>query len=649
MRRNTPVRLLAAAVISLAFTRPLLANCTSQPAWSGTGTSYFDACGWGDAQRLDFYQRDQGSRLIPLSWLRALNRPDGTPFLPAGLEKYGYLPNPSSHSNPFAADDVSLPVGFTLSGADATAVVGMTCAACHTRELVYGSTRLRIDGGPAIVDFQSFLSDLTASVAAVLSGSQFDTFAHHVLDGAAGPATTAQIAQLRQDVQAWYSSFNAITSRALPDAAHGWGLGRLDAVSMIFDRVAGIDIALGNKGALTANIFPADAPVRYPFIWNANLQNRTQWPGVAQNGNDLFALLRNLGEVYGVFGVLRPQRLWPPLGFPLGAPIINFIGHNSAAFDNLAQLENLLKKIPSPAWPAATFGREPANTARGKAVFDTACASCHGIKHVALQPWLWQTPLKNAWTDTREWSVLDRKAADPGLLDGMIDITSLTSGHPAVIGKNTKEFTILANTVLRSVLEHALLGQSWQPAATGPVAGLEANVRSMFVGQGALTNSEVQQAVQRPEFADLRNAYTTKPPTAASAAPATETPVYEARVLNGIWSTAPYLHNGSVATLADLLRPSCTDAQAAQDAATHVDKDRQCRRVTFAIGNVYDPVNVGLAAGQPAGAPVRVTTDGSSAVALGSGNSRAGHEGHDYGTDLPAADKAALLDYLKTL
>ena len=648
MRFATSLRLLAAATaLSAAGVQSASANCTTASAWTGAAISYFNSCDWGDPQRLDFYKRDQGSRLIPLSWLRALSRPDGVPFLPDGLEQYGYLANPDSHSNPFAANDVSLPVGFTLSGADATAVVGMTCSACHTRELVYGNTRLRIDGGPAVVDFQSLLTDLNAAVAAVLAGSQFDAFAHRVLDTAAATATPPQIAQLRQDVQAWYTDFNAITSRALPDVPHGWGLGRLDAVSMIFDRVAGLDIAPGSKGALTANIFPADAPVRYPFIWNANLQDRTQWPGFAQNGNDLFAMLRNLGEVYGVFGVLRPQRLWPPLGFPaLGAPIINFIGHNSAAFDNLAQLENLLKKVPSPAWPAAVFGQPAADVVHGKAVFETACASCHAIKPVVLQPWLWQTPLKNAGTDTREWSVLDRTAPDPGLLDGMVDITSLTTGHPTVIGKNAKEFSILANTVLRSVLEHTLLGQSWQPAATGPVSGFEANVRAMFVGQGALSNSEVQQAVQRPEFADLRNAYTTKPPTAASAAPATETPVYEARVLSGIWSTAPYLHNGSVATLADLLRPSCTDAQAAQDGATHPESDRQCRRLSFAVGNEYDPVNVGLAAAQPAGAPVRVTTDAS---ALNSGNSRAGHEGHAFGTDLPAADKAALLDYLKTL
>ena len=31
---------------------------------------------------------------------------------------------------------------------------------------------------------------------------------------------------------------------------------------------------------------------------------------------------------------------------------------------------------------------------------------------------------------------------------------------------------------------------------------------------------------------------------------------YKARPLNGIWATAPFLHNGSVLTLYDLLLPA---------------------------------------------------------------------------------------------
>jgi hypothetical protein len=100
---------------------------------------------------------------------------------------------------------------------------------------------------------------------------------------------------------------------------------------------------------------------------------------------------------------------------------------------------------------------------------------------------------------------------------------------------------------------------------------------------------------------------------------------YEARVMQGIWAAAPYLHNGSVPTLAELLKPAD-------------------QRVTaFKVGPAYDTVNVGLAAEQTQFNYTLTTTDCSN---LNSGNSRCGHE---FGTQLSPDEKKALLEYLKTL
>jgi hypothetical protein len=98
---------------------------------------------------------------------------------------------------------------------------------------------------------------------------------------------------------------------------------------------------------------------------------------------------------------------------------------------------------------------------------------------------------------------------------------------------------------------------------------------------------------------------------------------YEARVLQGIWAAAPYLHNGSVPTLAELLTPSAQ------------------RRSQFNLGAKYDIENVGLVVAQDG--PTRSVTDCND---LNSGNSRCGHE---YGTSLSKPEKKALLEYLKTL
>jgi len=61
---------------------------------------------------------------------------------------------------------------------------------------------------------------------------------------------------------------------------------------------------------------------------------------------------------------------------------------------------------------------------------------------------------------------------------------------------------------------------------------------------------------------------------------------YKGRPLNGIWATAPYLHNGSVPNLYELLLPSCTDRE--------IQQGKQCRSKTFSVGNrELDVKNVG--------------------------------------------------------
>jgi Cytochrome c. len=98
---------------------------------------------------------------------------------------------------------------------------------------------------------------------------------------------------------------------------------------------------------------------------------------------------------------------------------------------------------------------------------------------------------------------------------------------------------------------------------------------------------------------------------------------YVAQYLDGIWLRAPYLHNGSVPTLADLLTPPAQRPQ------------------TFWRGyDVYDPQHVGFVS--QGDAAIREGTPYDTRL-RGNGNG-----GHDFGTALPVTDKAALVEYLKT-
>jgi mono/diheme cytochrome c family protein len=97
--------------------------------------------------------------------------------------------------------------------------------------------------------------------------------------------------------------------------------------------------------------------------------------------------------------------------------------------------------------------------------------------------------------------------------------------------------------------------------------------------------------------------------------------------LDGLWLRAPYLHNGSVPSLRALLEPAAS------------------RPTAFYRGNdVYDPVQVGFVSDQAeAGGRHFFRFD----TAL-PGNANVGHEGKPYGTELSAAEKTALLEFLKT-
>jgi hypothetical protein len=105
---------------------------------------------------------------------------------------------------------------------------------------------------------------------------------------------------------------------------------------------------------------------------------------------------------------------------------------------------------------------------------------------------------------------------------------------------------------------------------------------------------------------------------------------YRARNMDGIWATAPYLHNNSIPNLYQLLLP------AAQ------------RATRFYVGNLeYDPKAVGFLTGQsPGGFELRTNI---------TGNLNAGHEFRDgprrrgvIGPLLTDAQRWAIIEYLKT-
>lgn len=283
----------------------------------------------------------------------------------------------------------------------------------------------------------------------------------------------------------------------------------------------------------------------------------------------------------------------------------DYLKQNSANFEGLGTVEDLIWKIGPPQWP---WQYDSKLAAVGKGIYERStdqggCADCHGIKKGAFRsPFhsTWATPIMDVGTDRRECEILQR-TVKTGVMNG-----AKVPFVDAIKPEDTA-FNVLAASVIGSIIQHGLGNLSQEDMALMSKSN-SPDLPSQF--------DDLKGAFRQPLLQTLK---TTEKSAESSGC------AYESRVMQGIWAAAPYLHNGSVPTLADLLKPASE------------------RPVSFKLGPNYDIQNVGMAAEQTKFDYTLTTTDCSD---IASGNSRCGHE---YGTTLSDSEKKALLEYLKVL
>ena len=603
--------------------------------------------GWPADKRMAWYTRSQGSRLIPRDWLNALEQPgNSTPFLaPAHIETFRYLPLPASDltSPDECPNDRGLPLGFAIDcqpddGFSQTKLrwkagqgsreqwVGMNCSACHTNQIDYKGQSLMVEGAPTLADFQGFMSTLRDSVRTTRADrDKLSRFAGGVLKR---PPTDGDLAMLQGAMDQWAAWNDGLAS--LNDVGNfRYGFGRLDAIGHIYNKVA-LAATWPDAAAQTAN--PADAPVSYPFLWNVTQLDRVEWNGVAPNSGlsalDTFnygGLGRNTGEVIGVFADLTLRRNASTKGYV-----------SSAKVDVLDAMENQLRTLQPPTWPAHFPPIDTVLAQKGAKLFADQCSSCHALTSptdslskpfaVTLSPAFTPqgTPRgtgKAASVDTDIWMACNAVQATGK--------TGILEGSPTeLIGSGSR---FKAEEPLLLMVQNAVFGT----LAAQKDLVIEAAIRDLFGFARTLPtpsrrSTALTYALVSPKQARLRNCLDPKQPGSASI-------VYKARPLQGIWATAPYLHNGSVPTLDDLLLPPAQ------------------RPSKFQVGSrEFDPVKVGFCTGQRADActgpmPPRtftfVASDGDGRPLQGNSNA-----GHDYGNALLSkGDRDALVEYMKGL
>jgi hypothetical protein len=567
----------------------LLMMCVSAPAISQTpAISYLDQ-GWTADQRNLFYTTSQGSQMIPYDWYRALERPNSEVLFGAdSLTRFGYLANASATGNPD-----QLPVGFVVDQANSGNWLGMTCAACHTNQLTYGGQTFQIDGAPTDADMWALISEMGSSLTQTTASQSDPKFKRFLARIRAQGADAGNISEkkLFKDLKAfstYFTKYVAASKSVVP-----WGRARLDAFGMIFNRATAIDLNDPRNNA------SPNAPVSYPFLWDTHWHDKVQWNGSAPNNLIVERLGRNVGEVLGVFAHTDiKETILPPLFFRTSALRLN----------QLMLEETLLSKLRSPAWPASFPAIDADKAAAGAALYQTNCVSCHALtprNQPLTRMNVVMTPLPEIGTDP----MMVRNAASRMAWTGILEGVRMPFPFASPMAEKITSLELTGKITIGAILAPP----DWGAAPTEVSTEVQALLDAM---KAELKPANPLAAVAKASA--LANSLSNMVEKNKSSA---VTLAYKARPLDGIWATAPYLHNGSVPNLYQLLLPA---------------KDRVKK---FFVGSrEFDPVNVGFTFTEQPGTSLLDTSL--------KGNSNAGHDTYGVFTE---TQRWQLVEYLKTL
>ncbi len=499
---------------------------------------------WDSTDSLWFYNTTQGSNLMPLDIFLQLEQADKTDLFRSepNMRKYRYLTQTESWDNEHA-----LPVGFVADTYRDKEYLGFTCAACHTSQINYNGYGMRIDGAPALADMGGMLGSLQTALEKSLSDTaKFERLAN-IISTETGE-TKEQFKTRLTDTTKILSEYNRVNISHTGSQKVDYGYGRLDAFGRIYNR------ALSHMTPGKDNFNSPNAPVSYPFLWDTPQHDFVQWNGVGDNSG-AGPLGRNTGEVLGVFATFDLKKHSKDLGY-----------RSSVDARNLVRLERHLFSLESPLWPEVLPAVDTKLAQQGKEVFvEYRCHQCHedinrsdGDRKIIAQ----FSSLELLGTDTTMANNAFNYTGKSGVFEGdRVSVLDKDSGH---YGPETKVLPALTTATLGVVAE--------RDHDKSFVVGWALKIYDLTV---AIFDNPVKDTKRHQDFEIVDKA------------DLTTLLAYKGRPLNGIWATAPYLHNGSVQNLYELFLPSCTDAE--------VKAGKTCRANDFTMGSrEFDPVKVGF-------------------------------------------------------
>lgn len=435
--------------------------------------------------------------------------------------------------------------------------VGFTCAACHTGQVIIQGQRVRIDGGQALINFSAFEQSLAAAMAATLQDAE--KFSRFFTRVSAAQSTPSTLSAALTT-----ASLQVLLQQRLAQLQQRLANNKTD-VAYGYGRLDAFG-QIFNAIAVEAlnmpeNIHSPNAPTSFPVLWDAPHLDLVQWNGSAPNKEPgpLFQNAITALAVYGTIDISKDHLTYP----------------SSIRINHLAAIQNAFYQLTAPTWPQDLAGElDKTKLAAGQSLYTQHCLECHTLVDASDRKRKLSAaliPVTDVGTDPLMASNFSQHQVKTGALEG--ERSMILAG---------KKFAAEASAL--DLVTHAALGallnQPWQTAKT------------------------IAREYHANNSAEL--------PKVDS---------YKARPLSGVWASAPYLHNGSVPSIYDLLLPAPQ------------------RPATFYVGNIELDVNkVGHIASEAPNSSLFDTRL--------PGNSNAGHE---YGTSLSDDERWALVEYIKSL
>ena len=575
------------------------------------------------AERERFHHLSMGSEIIPLAWLRALtNVQTKTRFLDS-IGRYGLIPDRDTAER--------LPIGLSVAPSRdlrfAGPMVGLNCAACHTNELTFVEKRVRIEGAPGLFDVESFTKDLITSLVVTSKD----------------PRSMLAFVQRLHDDEDYVKSLRKERPVAAKMHHTFWNFEELQREGPIGNAFADRIKKLHADEQARSDQEPIEVGAWIRDDAEAAKARLKNWFGKVEHG-ELESILAKDMKQLGVFASFtivkdREEALRQTLEYIVETMRL-LKARADFALKGMALAKLKLENTPGGPGRVDDFG------AARNLLFDIKNA--RAMNAPCSVPHLWGTGKLHwsNWDDSTQ-ATLERSVA-----------TALAAG--AVFDSKTHQSTVLLRNLGElEALSAKITAPAWPEDVFGKIDPAKADRGAVHfkkhcakchgpadvlvdvkevgtdpqrvlnyavpLGEQSFgdavqieTGKYVARAAQDDKISDAeldkfrgghKNVWRT-------------TGKYAARPLSAVWATAPYLHNGSVPTIYDLLLPAAERPKA------------------FRFGHrEYDPAKLGFQAA--INSMPSFLFDTSKA-----GNSNAGHE---YGITLTDEQRFELIEYLKTL